>query len=69
MGKCPFSFMHALISGNNNVDSPAPHSMNFKSAEESFHTLEGHGELNEQMRMIDLTESDLNLLRRVKPIV
>ncbi|WP_340005220.1 globin-coupled sensor protein [Paenibacillus sp. FSL K6-0276] len=43
--------------------------MDFKSAEESFHTLEGHGELNEQMRMIDLTESDLNLLRRVKSIV
>ncbi|WP_209445871.1 protoglobin domain-containing protein [Paenibacillus etheri] len=58
---------------NNNVDSPASHSLDLKhqskSAEESFHKLEGHDELNEQMRMIDLSESDLNLLRRVKPSV
>jgi heam-based aerotactic trancducer len=73
MGKCPFSFLHALTARNNNVDSPASHSLDLKhqskSAEESFHKLEGHDELNEQMRMIDLTESDLNLLRRVKPSV
>ncbi|OMD59458.1 hypothetical protein BSK62_27135 [Paenibacillus odorifer] len=73
MGKCPFSFMHALTARNNNVDSPASHSLDFKdqnhSVAGSFHKLEGHGELNEQMRMIDLTEADLNLLRRVKPVV
>ena len=73
MGKCPFSFLHALTARNNNVDSPASHSLDLKhqskSAEESFHKLEGYDELNEQMRMIDLTESDLNLLRRVKPSV
>lgn len=73
MGKCPFSFMHALTARNNNVDSPASRSLDFKdqnhSVAESFHKLEGHGELNEQMRMIDLTEADLNLLRRVKPVV
>lgn len=73
MGKCPFSFMHALTARNNNVDSPASHSLDIKDqskpTEFLFHTIEGHGELNEQMKMIDLTESDLNLLRRVKPIV
>ncbi|MNZ86579.1 hypothetical protein D3C78_1054010 [compost metagenome] len=40
-----------------------------KRTEDFFHTLEGYDELNEQMRMIDLSESDLNLLRRVKPSV
>ncbi|CAH1058522.1 protoglobin domain-containing protein [Paenibacillus pseudetheri] len=73
MGKCPFSFLHALTARNNNVDSPASHSLDLKHqskyAEESFHKLEGYDELNEQMRMIDLSESDLNLLRRVKPSV
>ncbi len=73
MGKCPFGFMHALTSRNDKLDAPASNSMNIKnqieSAKGSFHTLEGHNEFNEQMRMIDLTEEDLKLLRRVKPIV
>jgi heme-based aerotactic transducer len=73
MGKCPFSFMHALTTRNNNEDSQPPNLKESKHqsepSEKFFHTLEGHGELNEQMRMIDLTESDLNLLRRVKPSV
>lgn len=30
MGKRPFSFMHALTSRNNNVDSPTPHSKDLK---------------------------------------
>ncbi|WNS42794.1 globin-coupled sensor protein [Paenibacillus sp. MMS20-IR301] len=34
-----------------------------------LHTLDGHDELNEQMRMIDLTEEDLRLLRLMKPVV
>jgi heme-based aerotactic transducer len=55
------------------VESPASHSHApknpFESSGQSFHTLEGHGELIDQMRMIDLTEADLDLLRRVKPIV
>lgn len=73
MRKCPFSFMHALTSRNNNEDSHTPNFKEIKHQnklnEDVFHTLEGHGELNEQMKMIDLTESDLKLLRRVKPIV
>lgn len=73
MGKCPFGFMHALTTRNDKLDIPASDSLNIKnqieSVEGSFHTLEGHNEFNEQMRMIDLTEEDLNLLRRVKPIV
>ncbi len=72
MGKCPFSFMHGLTSRNDNVESPAAQLMQadyMKSTEDSFHSLDGHDELNEQMRMIDLTEEDLILLRRTKPIV
>lgn len=72
MGKCPFSFMHALSSRSKKVDLPAPHSLDTKphnKSPEDFHALEGHDELNEQMRMIDLSEDDLNLLRRVKAIV
>lgn len=73
MGKCPFSFMHAITSRNNNEDSHTPNLIEnkhqTKRTEDFFHTLEGYDELNEQMRMIDLSESDLNLLRRVKPSV
>lgn len=73
MGKCPFHFMHALTLKNNNTISPDTDSLKiknqFESLEVSFHTLEGYDELNEQMRMIDLSKADLNLLRRVKPTV
>lgn len=73
MGKCPFNFMHALTSRNNNLDNPTSNSLDIMNRSEpsadSFHTLKGRDEFNEQMRMIDLTEDDLNLLRRVKPIV
>lgn len=73
MGKCPFSFMHGLTSKNTNQESPAALSTDSKSfaptATETFHTLDGHDDLNEQMRMIDLTEEDLRLLRLMKPVV
>ncbi|OMD43929.1 hypothetical protein BSK56_23255 [Paenibacillus borealis] len=73
MGKCPFSFMHGLTSRNTSEESPEVHSMDSKNlvptATQFFHTLDGHEELNEQMRMIDLTEEDLTLLRLLKPVV
>lgn len=73
MGKCPFSFMHGLASKNSIEESPVAPSHGSKSAapatSEIFHTLDGHDELNEQMRMIDLTEEDLRLLRLIKPVV
>ncbi|WP_410512488.1 globin-coupled sensor protein [Paenibacillus sp. BR2-3] len=73
MGKCPFAFMHALAPQKKNVDSSAAHifSTNGTSSlgDASYHTLEGHSELNEQMKMIDLTEEDLNLLRKMKPAI
>ncbi|WP_052422124.1 globin-coupled sensor protein [Paenibacillus sp. FSL P4-0081] len=73
MGKCPFSFMHGLTSKNTNEESPAAPSTDSKSfaptATEMYHTLDGHDDLNEQMRMIDLTEEDLRLLRLMKPVV
>lgn len=74
MGKCPFSFRHG-ISRNTIEESPDTRSTDSNStklippAMVTFHTLDGHEELNEQMRMIDLTEEDLNLLRQMKPAV
>lgn len=73
MGKCPFSFLHGKDSRNFNEGSPARQSEDglhsAPAVTQTFHNLSGHGELNEQMRMIDLTEEDLMLLRRLKPIV
>ncbi|WP_019908222.1 globin-coupled sensor protein [Paenibacillus sp. HW567] len=73
MGKCPFSFLHGLTSRNASKEALANHSIDRHdynhTANASYHTLEGHDELNEQMRMIDLSEEDLSLLRQMKPIV
>ncbi|SEU30756.1 globin-coupled sensor protein [Paenibacillus sp. NFR01] len=73
MGKCPFSFLHGKDSRSFNEGSPARQSEDGHNSApavtQAFHNLSGHGELNEQMRMIDLTEEDLVLLRRLKPIV
>lgn len=72
-GEMSFSFMHGLTSKNTNEESPAAPSTDSKSfaptATEMYHTLDGHDDLNEQMRMIDLTEEDLRLLRLMKPVV
>jgi len=73
MGKCPFAFMHAITPQKKNVESPAAHYFNnhmqSPPGDTSFHILEGHEELNEQMKMIDLTEKDLTLLRSMRPAV
>lgn len=73
MGKCPFSFMHGSQSRKTNEESPDAHSKDIEPiapiATAVFHSLSGHDELNEQMRMIDLTEEDLSLLRLMKPTV
>lgn len=73
MGKCPFSFMHGLASRNTDQESSAAHFTDNKNlvptAKGTLHSLDGHDELNEQMRMIDLTEEDLSLLRLMKPVV
>ncbi|KAI7264975.1 hypothetical protein KC345_g8635 [Hortaea werneckii] len=65
--------MHGLASRNTNEESPAAlltDSKNFApTTKETLHSLDGHDELNEQMRMIDLTEEDLSLLRLMKPVV
>lgn len=65
--------MHGLTSKNTNEESPAAPSMDIKSfapaTTEMFHTPDGHDDLNKQMRMIDLTEEDLRLLRLMKPVV
>lgn len=42
MGKCPFSFMHAITSRNNNEDSHTPNLIEHKhqtKRTEDFHTL------------------------------
>lgn len=73
MGKCPFSFMHGIQSRNNNEATPDKRSKDSENhtpaTTATVHSLHGHEELNEQMRMIDLTEEDLDLLRMMKPIV
>ncbi|WP_310830390.1 globin-coupled sensor protein [Paenibacillus pedocola] len=73
MGKCPFSFMHGIQSRNNNGATPDKRSKDSENhtpaTTATLHSLHGHEELNEQMRMIDLTEEDLDLLRMMKPIV
>ncbi|WP_025336676.1 globin-coupled sensor protein [Paenibacillus sabinae] len=73
MGKCPFSFLHGLspkhkklVSRDNNSFI---HSNGQSAALSSFHKIEGQEELNEQMRMIDLTEADLELLFKLKPAI
>ncbi|WP_307591288.1 globin-coupled sensor protein [Paenibacillus wynnii] len=71
MGKCPFAFMHALVPQKKDLKSPGAPIVDATgpsfSTGASFHALEGHEELNEQMKMIALTEEDLNLLRGMKP--
>lgn len=73
MGKSPFSFLHGLTSRNASKGSPANGSKDWyehnHTEKTSLHTLEGHEELNEQMRMIDLSEEDLSLLRIMKPTI
>ncbi|WP_221800087.1 globin-coupled sensor protein [Paenibacillus typhae] len=65
--------MHGIQSRKTNEVSPDTPHMDSKPiapiATTAFHTLSGHDELNEQMRMIDLTEEDLSLLRLMKPTV
>lgn len=70
MGKCPFAFMHALAS-KKTVDTPATNLIDNGNSNKdaSYHLLDGHDELNEQMKMIDLTEEDLILLRSMKTAV
>lgn len=73
MGKCPFGFMHSLVPQKKDEKSHPASLMDTNSrlyaSTTSYHSLEGHEELNEQMRMIDLTEEDLSLLRGMKPAV
>ncbi|WP_052087959.1 globin-coupled sensor protein [Paenibacillus wynnii] len=73
MEKCPFAFMHALVPQKKDMNSPAAPNMDSNAHSfitgSSFHALEGHEELNEQMKMIALTEEDLGLLREMKPSV
>lgn len=74
MGKCPFSFMHGMFPNHSNEEASASHlegrmGHHISATENAYHSLEGHDELNEQMRMIDLTEEDLYLLRRIKPVI
>jgi heam-based aerotactic trancducer len=72
MGKCPFAFMHAFVPQKKHTEAPAATfktSSNGSLADVSFLKLEGQDELNEQMRMIDLTGEDLNLLRSMKPAI
>ncbi|WP_083205139.1 globin-coupled sensor protein [Bacillus sp. FJAT-27264] len=73
MGKCPFSFMHTLASRSNNAKPPDINSLHDATpllpTNGAFHSLEGHEELNEQMRMIHLTQEDLSQLHKVKPIL
>jgi len=73
MGKCPFAFMHSLVPHKKDENSAGIQSFNNISHSDprnaSFHTIEDQDELNEQMKMIDLTEEDLILLRGIKPAV
>ncbi|MDQ0195972.1 heme-based aerotactic transducer [Paenibacillus wynnii] len=63
--------MHALVPQKKDLKSPGAPIVDATgpsfSTGASFHALEGHEELNEQMKMIALTEEDLNLLRGMKP--
>ncbi|MWV47455.1 hypothetical protein GRF59_28100 [Paenibacillus sp. HJL G12] len=64
--KCPFGFLSKMV-GRNNIQQEYAFVNDAKK--ESHHFLPGQNELNEQMRMIDLNESDLRLLRQIKPEV
>ncbi|AIQ14677.1 globin-coupled sensor protein [Paenibacillus durus] len=73
MGKCPFAFLHGLSFQKKKVAPYEPHSF-LRASErapgsESHHSIQGQEELNEQMRMIDLADDDLELLRRMKPAI
>ncbi|MFC3750455.1 protoglobin domain-containing protein [Paenibacillus sp. GCM10012306] len=73
MGKCPFSFMHTLALRRNTVKPPdidsSHEATSLTLVNGVFHSLDGHEELNEQMKMIDLTKEDLSQLRKIKPIL
>lgn len=67
MNKCPFEWLHKSMStthkGNGNQHVLLKNDEN----QHTVYTLKDHDELNEQMRMIDLTDEDLLMLRRIKP--
>lgn len=68
--KCPFGFLEKKLHGsaNDNYKQNIPMAWGESvEGERHHHFLSGHDELNEQMRMIDLNESDLRLLRLIKP--
>lgn len=67
--KCPFGFLEKKLhnSANNNYKPNVQMVWDESVEGERHHFLSGHDELNEQMRMIDLNESDLRLLRLIKP--
>jgi len=70
--KCPFGFISQKLHSkdNQNVqDNQLKQAFAEDFMERSSHFLPGHEELNEQMRMIDLNEMDLSLLRQIKPAI
>ncbi|MDH6675217.1 hypothetical protein M2277_005916 [Paenibacillus sp. LBL] len=60
--ECPFAFMKKSMA--HVVQSAEVHR---DPLEESYIYQEKLGELNEQMRMIGLTEGDLRLLKQLRP--
>lgn len=73
MGKCPFSFLHGRAMGSSKIVSRETESVGaipeFSQTGPVYLNVENHDELNEQIRMIDLNEEDVRLLRTLKPIV
>ena len=69
--KCPFSFLRKSGDLTARIADPASTVLpKFHSGiDDKFIRLEDVGELNDQMRMIGLTEADLALLRKIHPVM
>ena len=66
--KCPFSFLKKSEDSTAQIaDLSSSRVQAMDSALEVYIQLDGVDELNEQMRMIGLTEADLALLRKIRP--
>lgn len=73
MKKCPFASMHGFFSKgkprHEDDHSRLGSGIGPDLSKGIHHAIAAHGEINEQMKMINLTEEELKLLRKIKPVV
>lgn len=73
MKKCPFASVHGFFSKGNprheDNHSRLGSGADPEQPKDANHAIADHGEINEQMKMINLTEEELLQLRKIKPVI